>query len=89
MTRLLERLKRRYAGVNWWGVRVDMTGERGDHHATFFGRGQAEATAVSAAAFVRALAEGEVDRPGIWSAEEAIPPEPYFSYLSAHGMAEI
>ena len=88
MARLLEGLKRRYAGVNWWGVRVDMTGERGEHHATFFGRGQADATAVSAAAFVRALVEGPVDRPGIWSAEQAIPPEMYFSYLAAHGIAE-
>jgi hypothetical protein len=35
---------------------------------------------------VRALAEGEVKQPGIWLAEEVVPPEPFFERLAARGL---
>jgi hypothetical protein len=43
-------------------------------------------TAKGAAAVVRALAEGEVKRAGIWLAEEVVAPEPFFGHLAARGL---
>jgi saccharopine dehydrogenase-like NADP-dependent oxidoreductase len=35
---------------------------------------------------VRALAEGEVEQPGIWLAEQVVPPGPFFERLAARGL---
>src|SRR5215217_9740736 len=84
--RLIARLQRRYKGRDWYGVVVDVRGARGWVRASLVGRGQASGTAISAAAVVRALAEGEVDQPGIWLAEQVVPPEPFFERLAAQGL---
>ena len=55
--------------------------------ASLVGRGQASGTATGAAAVVRALAESEVERPGIWLAEQVVPPGPFFERLAAQGLA--
>jgi saccharopine dehydrogenase-like NADP-dependent oxidoreductase len=47
----------------------------------------ATGTAISAAAVVRALAEGEVKQPGIWLAEQLVPPGPFFKRLAVRGLA--
>ena len=39
-----------------------------------------------AAAVVRALAEGEVEQPGICLAEQVVPSEPFFERLAAQGL---
>jgi len=84
--RLIARLQRRYKGRDWYGVVVDVRGARGWVRASLVGRGQASGTAISAAAVVRALAEGEVDQPGIWLAEQVVPPGPFFERLAAQGL---
>ena len=33
------------------------------------------------------IAEGGVKQPGIWLAEEVVPPEPSFEHLAVHGLA--
>jgi saccharopine dehydrogenase (NAD+, L-lysine-forming) len=79
-------LRRRYEGRDWYGIVVEVEGARGLVRASLVGRGQATATAIGAAAVVRALAEGEVKRPGIWLAEEVVPRERFFEYLAARGL---
>lgn len=48
-------------------------------------RHQADATAAGAAELARALAAGEVDRPGIWLPEEVISHERFFGALATRG----
>jgi hypothetical protein len=62
LQRLTARLQRRYKGRDWYGVVVDIRGARGQVRASLVGRGQATGTAIGAAAVMRALAEGEVER---------------------------
>ena len=84
--RLIGRLQRRYEGRDWYGVVVDVRGARGRVRASLVGRGQARGTAIGAAAVVRALAEGEVDQPGIWLAEQVVRPGSFFERLAAQGL---
>jgi saccharopine dehydrogenase (NAD+, L-lysine forming) len=84
--RLIARLQRRYKGRDWYGVVVDVRGASGRVRASLDGRGQASGTAIGATAVVRALAEGEVVQPGIWLAEQVVPPEPFFERLAAQGL---
>jgi len=79
-------LRRRYEGRDRYGIVVEVEGARGRVRASLVGRGQATGTAIGAAAVVRALAEGEVKRPGIWLAEEVVAPEPFFERLAARGL---
>jgi saccharopine dehydrogenase (NAD+, L-lysine-forming) len=79
-------LRRRYAGRDRYGVAVEVEGARGRVRASLVGRGQATATAIGAAAVVRALAEGEVEQAGIWLAEEVVAPESFFGHLAARGL---
>lgn len=84
---LMEWLKRRYAGLDRWGVHVEVRGARGVHRASLQGRGQADATALSASTFVRALVEGEVDHPGIWTAEQVVPVGRFLDRIAVYGLA--
>jgi saccharopine dehydrogenase (NAD+, L-lysine-forming) len=84
--RLSAWLRRRYAGRDLYGVAVEVEGVRGRVRASLVGRGQATATAIGAAAVVRALAEGEVEQAGIWLAEEVVAPQSFFGHLAARGL---
>ena len=79
-------LRRRYEGRDWYGVAVEVEGARGRVRASLVGRGQATATAIGAAAVVRALAEGEVEQAGIWLVEEVVAPDSFFGRLAARGL---
>ena len=79
-------LGRRYEGRDWYGVAVEVEGAGDRVRASLVGRGQANGTAIGAAAVVRALADGEVEQPGIWLAEEIVAPKPFFGYLAARGL---
>jgi saccharopine dehydrogenase-like NADP-dependent oxidoreductase len=79
-------IRRRYEGRDWYGVAVEVAGARGRVRSSLVGRGQATATAIGAAAVVRALAEEEVKRAGIWLAEEVVAPESFFEHLTARGL---
>jgi hypothetical protein len=35
---------------------------------------------------VRALTQGEIEQPGIWLAEQVVPPESFFERLAARGL---
>ena len=83
---LMEWLKRRYSGLDWWGVHVEVRGARGIHRASLQGHGQANATALSASAFVRALVEREVNRPGIWTADQVVPVGPFLERMAVRGL---
>jgi len=86
---LMDGLKRAYRGLDWWGVKVEITGSQGAYAASVQGHGQAEATALSAAAFVQALVEHEVDCPGIWTADQVVPADPFLDRLAAHGIVPV
>lgn len=86
---LMEWLKRRYVGLDWWGVHVEVQGDGGIFKASIQGRGQARATSLSASAFVRALLEGEVDYPGVWTADQVIPVKPFLARLASHGLQPV
>jgi hypothetical protein len=84
--RLVGWLKRRYEGRDFYGVVVEVRGAHRSIRASLMGHGQASATAIGAAALVRALAEGEVEQPGVWLAEQVVPTGPFFERLAARGM---
>lgn len=83
---LMDWLKRRYRGLNWWGVHVEVLGAGGIQSVSVQGHAQARATAFSASAFLRALIEDEVDRAGIWTADQVVPAGPFLARLAAHGL---
>jgi saccharopine dehydrogenase-like NADP-dependent oxidoreductase len=65
---------------------VEVHGTRGRVRASLIGHGQASATAIGAAAVVRSLAQGEVEQPGIWLAEQVVLPKPFFERLATRGL---
>jgi saccharopine dehydrogenase (NAD+, L-lysine-forming) len=87
--RLVGWLQRRYAGHDWYGLVVEVWGTRGTARISLAGHRQADATAIGAAALARALYEGEVDRPGIWLAEQVVPLTPFFDRLAARGLIPV
>jgi saccharopine dehydrogenase (NAD+, L-lysine forming) len=84
---LLHRLQARYRGRDWYGLVVEVAGPGGSARASLVGHGQAEVTAVGAAAVVRALVTGGVDKPGLWCAEEVVPVDSFLEHLLREGIA--
>ncbi len=82
-------LQRRYQGLNWYGAVVEVRGARGVVRAGVAGRGQATGAAAGAATLARALIEGEVEKPGIWLAEEVVPLGPFFERLAARALVPV
>jgi len=87
--RLMGWLQRKYAGLDRYGVVVEVRGSRGVVRASLVGHAQATGTAIGAAALARTLAEGEVERPGISFAEQTVPPGPFFERLAARGLVPV
>jgi saccharopine dehydrogenase (NAD+, L-lysine forming) len=87
--RLVGWLQQRYAGRDWYGLVVEVHGARGTARVSLAGRGQAGVTAIGAATLVRALYEGEIERPGIWLAEQIVPPDPFLDRLAARGLVPL
>ena len=87
--RLVGWLQQRYVGHDWYGLVVEVQGTHGTARVSLAGHGQADATAVGAAALARALYEGEVERPGIWLAEQIVPPDPFLDRLAARGLVPL
>jgi saccharopine dehydrogenase-like NADP-dependent oxidoreductase len=86
---VIERLRRRYADRDRFALRVEVRG--GDRIAlsTLLGRGQAQATAVGAAAIAEALYAREVEKPGVWHAEQVIAPAPFLARLAVHRLVPV
>ena len=87
--RLGSRLQRRYAGHDWYGLVVEVQGTAGIARVSLAGHGQADVTAIGASALARALYEGEVERPGIWLAEEIVPLGPFLDRLAVRGLVPL
>jgi saccharopine dehydrogenase-like NADP-dependent oxidoreductase len=87
--RLVGWLQQRYAGQDWYGLMVEVEGSGGMVRVSLSGHGQADATAIGAAALARALDTGEVERPGIWLAEQIVPPGPFLDRLIARGLVPL
>lgn len=86
LSRLLAWLQRAYAGRDWYGLVVEVSGVRGTVRASLVGRVQAHATALGAASLARSLIEEEVDQPGIWLAEQIVPVDRFFERLAKRGL---
>jgi saccharopine dehydrogenase-like NADP-dependent oxidoreductase len=84
--RLVGQLQQHYAGHDWYGLMVEVEGNGGTVRVSLNGHGQADVTAIGAAALARALDTGEVGRPGIWLAEQIVPPGPFLDRLAARGL---
>jgi len=87
--RLITRLRSKYRGRDWYSVLVEVQGAGGVFRGSVTGRGQADGAATGAAALTRSLAEGEVERPGVWLAEQVVPPGPFFERLAACGLVPL
>jgi saccharopine dehydrogenase (NAD+, L-lysine forming) len=87
--RLVGWLQQRYAGHDWYGLVVEVHGTHRTVRVSVVGHGQANATAIGAAALVRALDMGEVERPGIWLAEQVVPLGPFLNRLAARGLVPV
>jgi saccharopine dehydrogenase (NAD+, L-lysine forming) len=87
--RLVGWLQQRYAGRNWYGLVVEVEGTGGTVRVSLSGHGQADATAIGAAALVRALDTGEIEQPGIWLAEQIVPPGSFLDRLAARGLVPL
>jgi saccharopine dehydrogenase (NAD+, L-lysine forming) len=83
--RAIDRLKKLYAGHDRFALVVTVEGDGRAMKMSLAGRHQADATAASAAEFARALAVGEVERPGVWLPEEVISHERFFEALAPLG----
>jgi len=86
---LRKRLQQRYAGRNQFSLVVEVRGGEKAMHLSLTGHGQAAATAAGAAATAEALANREVDLPGLWLAEQVLAPEPFLSRLAAAGLVPV
>ncbi len=83
---VLHRLTRLYAGQNRFALLVTARGQGRTLRMSLAGRRQANATAAGAAEFVRALAAGEIEQPGVWLPEEVISHERFFDALASMGL---
>lgn len=87
--RLTGWLQRKYAGLDWYGLVVEVHGAGKLVRASLAGHGQAEGTAIGATLIARSLAEGEVAIPGIWLAEQIVPSDSFFKGLAACGLVPV
>lgn len=83
--RAIDRLKRVYSGQDRFALVVTVEGGGRAMKMSLSGRHQADATADAAAELARALAAGEMQRPGVWLPEEVISHERFFEALAALG----
>lgn len=86
---LRKRLQQRYVGHNQFSLVVEVRGGEKVMHLSLTGHGQAAATAAGAAATAEALANREVDRPGLWLAEQVLDPGSFLSRLAAVGLVPV
>jgi saccharopine dehydrogenase-like NADP-dependent oxidoreductase len=89
MRALVERLRSHLAGRDRFALRVEVRGGGRAVRSTLLGRGQAQATAVSASAIGEALYAREVEKPGVWLAEQVIAPPAFLERLAEHGLIPV
>jgi hypothetical protein len=69
-----------------FALRVDVRHDGRSRYATLIGRTQANAAALGAAGIARALAAGQMQKPGAWMPDQVIEPSPFLAWLAARGM---
>lgn len=79
-------LRRRYVDADRFALVVQARGGDRIVRATLSGRGQAQATAIGAAAIAHALAAREMNQPGVWLAEQVIDPDRFLARLADAGL---
>jgi saccharopine dehydrogenase-like NADP-dependent oxidoreductase len=84
--RLIRGLQRRYAGHDGYGLVIEVDGPNSAVRASLAGHGQADITALGAAAIARSLIDSQVSQPGIWLAEQIVPPAPFLEHLADNGV---
>lgn len=89
MRALVERLRRQLSDRDRFALRVEVRGGGCIVRSTLLGRGQAQATAVSASAIAEALYRREVEKPGVWLAEQVIAPPAFLKRLAEHGLVPV
>lgn len=82
-------LQRRYAGLDWYGLVVEVRSAHRSVRASLVGHGQAQGTAIGAALLARSLAEGQVQDAGLWLAEQVVPTDSFFKGLAERGLVPI
>jgi saccharopine dehydrogenase-like NADP-dependent oxidoreductase len=78
--------KRRRRGSDAYALVVEAAGKSGRARYSLLGCGQAEATAVAASVLARMLWDREIDKPGVWFAEQVVDAERLFAGLAEHGL---
>lgn len=86
---LRQRLQQRYADRNHFALVVEVRGGTKAMRLSLTGNQQATATAAGAIATAEALVNREVDRAGVWLAEQVLDPGPFLSRLAAVGLVPI
>ena len=79
-------LKRLSTGSDVFALNVTATTPTWTASLNLVGRHQADATAASAAAFVRFLSDEQAHRTGVTFSEEVIDPDGFFEKLAPHGL---
>lgn len=89
LERLSEKIRQRYADRNQFALVVEVRGAGRVIRSSLIGQRQADATAAGAVATAEALYMGEVERPGLWLAEQVLDPGPFLSRLAAAGLVPV
>jgi saccharopine dehydrogenase-like NADP-dependent oxidoreductase len=80
--KLLHWLQDRYPDRDRYGLVVEVSGPEGSVRGSLTGKRKATVTALGAAAVIRALADGEIDTPGLWLAEQVVPIDRFLERLA-------
>jgi len=83
--RAIDRLKRAYAGIDAFALRVTVTNGGKTLSMTMGGHKQSDVTAAGAAELGRVLAAREMLTPGVWLPEQVVSVEPFFAALERLG----
>jgi saccharopine dehydrogenase-like NADP-dependent oxidoreductase len=83
---LVATAKLRPARSDSFALVVEAVGKGGSARFSLVGRGQAQATAIAASLLTRALVDREIEKPGVWFAEQVVDPERFFADLRREGL---
>ena len=86
---LRKRLQLRYADHNLFALLVEVRSGEKAIHLSLTGHRQAAATAAGAVTTAEALANREMDRSGLWLAEQVLNTGPFLSRLAAMGLVPV
>jgi saccharopine dehydrogenase (NAD+, L-lysine forming) len=88
-TGMIDRLHPLFADHDRFALVVTGTSRGRVLRASLSGQHQAEATAVAATEFARALTTGEVLEPGVWLPEQAVSPDTFFNAIASSGFPPV